>query len=207
MEKLKMFHLVFQRWPVQDGSWTWWASCLRVDDQVGGDTVLLQVGISVLSIPFLHLVRPIQVLKSDRGDVDPPEGGAREPGSMGWVTLLNTTWRSLKLRWFLEECNWSDAQKIYHGITWTCLYCKLVIIIIKNIFLISPHIEQVGTEKGWLDGQMDGWMAFHISLLIRKLLTHTPQSNHVKICGTVALLQPIWQPKTQPTEINKQCMK
>lgn len=45
---------------------------LWVDDQISDDSMLLQVGISFLSISVFHLIGSIQVLQRDRGDVDSP---------------------------------------------------------------------------------------------------------------------------------------
>lgn len=45
---------------------------LGIDDQEGEHSVLLQVGVSALSVSGLHLVGALQVLQRHGGDVDPP---------------------------------------------------------------------------------------------------------------------------------------
>lgn len=45
---------------------------LWIDDQICNDTVLLQVGVSFLSVAIFHLIGPIQVLQGHRGDVNSP---------------------------------------------------------------------------------------------------------------------------------------
>lgn len=45
---------------------------LGIDDQEGDHPVLLQVGVSALSVSGLHLVGALQMLQRHRGDVDPP---------------------------------------------------------------------------------------------------------------------------------------
>lgn len=44
----------------------------RVDDQVGADTHLFQVGIPLLPVPVLHLVGMVQVIQGGFCDMYPP---------------------------------------------------------------------------------------------------------------------------------------
>ena len=57
---------------------------LWVDDQVGDDPMLLQVGVSLLPVPILYLVRSVQVLQRYGGDVDLPG----RKNTRGDVTLI-----------------------------------------------------------------------------------------------------------------------
>lgn len=43
---------------------------LRVDNEVGHHPVLLQIRVSFMAVAILHFIRSVQVLQSDRGDVN-----------------------------------------------------------------------------------------------------------------------------------------
>ena len=64
----------------------------RVDDQVGADVHLLQVGVPQVAVALLHLVGPVQVLQRGLRDVDPagpqtgPQGGK---DSCMWVHFMS----------------------------------------------------------------------------------------------------------------------
>lgn len=87
---------------------------LGIDDQEGDHPVLLQVGVSALSVSRLHLVGALQMLQRHGGDVDPPvetkhthRGApvAATPASNTHPPLASAlTWHSLLVRLSVPIC-------------------------------------------------------------------------------------------------------
>lgn len=71
---------------------------LGIDDQEGDHPVLLQVGVSALSVSGLHLVGALQMFQRDGGDVDPPAETNTQRSSSCSHVCVKHTWTCLSLK-------------------------------------------------------------------------------------------------------------